>query len=118
MIAAALAQEAPVLLLDEPTTALDVRGRVEALRLLERLRREEKRTVVVVTHDIDLAARSCGRVVLLGAAAGPVVGSAEEVLRPERLEAAFGIAVRSFELPEGAGRVFVPSYAEGGEGGG
>jgi len=118
LIAAALAQEAPVLLLDEPTTALDVRGRVEALLLIERLRREEGRTVVVVTHDIDLAARSCGRVVLLGAAAGPVVGSTEDVLRPERLAAAFGIAVRSFDLPEGAGRVFVPSYAGDREGDG
>jgi len=115
LIAAALAQEAPILLLDEPTTALDVRARVEALSLLERLRKEEGRTVVMVTHDIDLAARSCDRVVLLGAPAGPVVGSAEDVLRPERLEAAFGIAVRSFDLPEGAGRVFVPSYSEGRE---
>jgi iron complex transport system ATP-binding protein len=118
LIAAALAQEAPVLLLDEPTTALDVRGRVETLSLLERLRRDERRTVVLVTHDIDLAARACGRVVLLGAAAGPVVGSADDVLEPARLEAAFGIPVRSFELPDGAGRVFVPTPAAGGGGGG
>jgi iron complex transport system ATP-binding protein len=111
LIAAALAQEAPVLLLDEPTTALDVRGRVETVSLLERLRRDEHRTVVIVTHDIDLAARSCRRVVLLGAAGGPVVGSTDEVLEPARLEAAFGIPVRSFELPDGAGRVFVPSPA-------
>ena len=123
MIAAALAQEAPVLLLDEPTTALDVRGRVETVALLEQLRRAERRTVVIVTHDIDLAARVCDRVVLLGAAGGPLVGRTDEVLEPGRLEAAFGIPVRSFELPDGGGRVFVPAPAAerpvgGGEGGG
>ena len=110
LIASALAQEAPVLLLDEPTTALDVRGRVEALALLDRLRREEQRTVVLVTHDIDLAARFCTRVLLLGAPVGPVEGTAGEVLCPERLEAAYGIPVRVFDLPGDAGRVFVPEY--------
>lgn len=110
LIAAALAQEAPVLLLDEPTTALDIRGRVEAVTLVERLRRDEGRTVVVVTHEIDLAARACSRVLLLGGPEGPVVGATEEVLLPERLEAAFGIPVRSFDLPNGAGRVFVPAF--------
>lgn len=114
LIAAALAQEAPVLLLDEPTTALDLRGRVEAVGLLERLRREEGRTVVLVTHDINLAQRACGRVLLLGAAGGPVDGPRDEVLRPERLAAAFGIGVHAVDLPGDGGRVFVPEYAAGG----
>ncbi len=111
VIASALAQEAPVLLLDEPTTALDVRVRVEAMTLLERLRREERRTVVLVTHDLDLAARFCSRVLLLGAPGGPVVGPCDDVLRAERLEAAFGIPVRVVELPDAGGKVFVPEYA-------
>jgi len=115
LIASALAQEAPVLLLDEPTTALDVRARAETLALLGRLRRDEGRTVVLVTHDIDLAQRACGRVLLLGSPSGPVEGSREEVLRPEVLGGAFGIGVRVYDLPDGAGRVFVPDDA--GEGG-
>jgi len=113
LIASALAQEAPVMLLDEPTTALDLRGRVEAVALLDRLRREEGRTVVLVTHDIDLAQRSCGRVLLLGAAGGPIEGPRDEVLRSERLEAAYGIAVQVVDLPGEGGRVFVPAFGAG-----
>jgi len=112
VIASALAQEAPVLLFDEPTTALDVRARVEAMTLIERLRLEERRTVVLVTHDIDLAARFCARVLLLGAPGGPVVGANDDVLRPDRLEAAYGIPVRVVELPDAGGKVFVPEYAQ------
>ncbi|MBI5486058.1 MAG: ABC transporter ATP-binding protein [Deltaproteobacteria bacterium] len=111
LIASALAQEAPVLLLDEPTTALDLRGRVEAVALLGRLRCEDRRTVVLVTHDIDLAHRTCERVLLLGAPQGPVEGPRDEVLRSDRLEAAYGIGVRVLDLAGGAGKAFVPAYA-------
>ena len=112
LIASALAQEAPVLLLDEPTTALDVRGRVEAVALLGRLRCEDRRTVVLVTHDIDLAQRSCERVLLLGAPEGPVEGPRDEVLRSDRLEAAYRIGVRVVELPDGEGKAFIPAYGK------
>ncbi|MDI7269443.1 MAG: ABC transporter ATP-binding protein [Myxococcota bacterium] len=112
MIAAALAQEAPVLLMDEPTTALDLRARWETLGLLERLRVEEARTLVVVTHDIDLAARSCGRVLLLGAPPGAIEGPASEVLVPERLGAAYGVGIRAVEVPGEPVPLFVARRAD------
>jgi iron complex transport system ATP-binding protein len=113
LIASALAQEAPVLLLDEPTTGLDMRARLETLALLGRLRGDEGRSVVLVTHDVDLAMRSCPRVLLLGGPRGAIEGPRDEVLQPANLEQAYGVAVRAFDLPDGGGRVFVP-----GDGGG
>src|SRR6202008_817889 len=56
-IALALAQETPFLFLDEPTTFLDIGFQIEVLDLVSRLNREEGRTVVMVLHDLNLAAR-------------------------------------------------------------
>jgi iron complex transport system ATP-binding protein len=118
IIASALAQRAPVLLLDEPTTALDLRARCETTELLDRLRGREGLAVVLVTHDLDLACRTCGRALLLGPGADPVEGPAAEVMTPERLEAAFGVEVRVLDVPGDAIRVHVPVLARPRPGGG
>lgn len=65
VIAAALAQAPDVLLLDEPTTALDLKYQFEIAALLQRLNRERGTTMIVSTHDLNLAASICERVVLL-----------------------------------------------------
>jgi iron complex transport system ATP-binding protein len=65
VIAGALAQASDVLLLDEPTTALDLRYQFEIAALLRELNRDRRTTMVVSTHDLNLAASICGRVVLL-----------------------------------------------------
>jgi len=84
-IAAALAQEAELLVLDEPTTHLDPRHQGEVASLLARLVRDGHRTVVAASHDLTFAALVADRVV--GLAAGRVVaaGSPAEILRPEVL---------------------------------
>ncbi|MFD1809629.1 ABC transporter ATP-binding protein [Gemmobacter lanyuensis] len=64
-IAMALAQEAPLLLLDEPTAALDLAHAHEVMALLRRLADQEGRAVVVVLHDVNLAARFADRIVAL-----------------------------------------------------
>ncbi|WP_210650529.1 ABC transporter ATP-binding protein [Nocardioides sp. SYSU D00065] len=93
LIARALAQEATHLLLDEPTNHLDIRYQHEVLGIVAGLAHDLHRTVVVVLHDLNLAARYCDDVVLLGggriAASGPV----EEVLVPEVLEPVYGIGI-------------------------
>jgi len=90
MLGRALAQEAPVLLLDEPTTALDLKHRHAVLRAFAALRG----TVVLSTHDLDLAAAACPRVVML--AGGRVVadGPPGEVITVARLREVFGVDVR------------------------
>lgn len=56
-IAMALAQDTPLILLDEPTTYLDMAHQLEILELLERLNKEKQKTIVIVIHDLNLAAR-------------------------------------------------------------
>ena len=96
LVARALAARAPALLLDEPIANLDVR---HAFELLEILRAEAQagKTVVVALHDLNLAARYAQRFVLLREGRVLVAGGAEEVLRPEQLRAAFGVAAQACE---------------------
>ena len=65
VLARALAQEAPVLLLDEPTSSLDIGHALEVLEILDELRRHERLTVVTALHDLTLAGRFADRLVLL-----------------------------------------------------
>jgi iron complex transport system ATP-binding protein len=100
MVARALAQDAPVLLLDEPTAHLDLAHRVQVLGLARELAREG-RAVLAVSHDLSLLARAADRLALL--ADGRVeVGPPEELLRPERLRAAFGLETEVLRSSDGA----------------
>jgi len=89
LIARALAQEAPVLLLDEPTAHLDLHHRLQVLGLLRELAREG-RTVLVISHDLTLVARFCDRLALLSQGRLEV-GPPAELLQPERLRAGFDL---------------------------
>lgn len=93
-IAMALAQEADVLLLDEPTTYLDVSAAHELMSLVRRLVAERGTTVVAVLHDIDLALRFCDEVAVLGRERPTRLlaqGSPGEVAGGPALPAAFGV---------------------------
>lgn len=90
VFARALAQETPILLLDEPTSSLDINHQIGTLSMAQGLTREGK-TVVAAIHDLDLAARFCDRLALLADGKLVAVGSPETVLTAERLEATFGI---------------------------
>lgn len=93
IIARALAQEAPVLLLDEPTTALDLGHQQEVLLLLDRLR-HEGRTVVSTMHDLTMAGQFADRIILL--ANGRIVadGIAADVLTEQNLAMHYNANVR------------------------
>jgi iron complex transport system ATP-binding protein len=94
VIARALAQAAPILLLDEPTTALDIGHQQQALELVERLRREEGLTVVAAMHDLTLAAQYGDRVVLVDRGRVVADGAARDVLTAARVESLYGASVR------------------------
>ena len=108
LIARALAQESTHLLLDEPTNHLDVRYQHEVLDLARSLATEGGRTVVIVLHDLNLAATYCDRVMLLQAGKVVGVGTPDEVLVPELLEPVYEVAVRRFELGDGFQLAFRP----------
>lgn len=84
-IARALAQEAPVLVLDEPTTFLDIAHEMAVFELLDELA-NEGRTVLLVSHQLNLVARFASQIVLLSAGTVAASGSAAEVMRGDVLE--------------------------------
>lgn len=90
-IAMTLAQATPVILLDEPTTFLDLSHQIEVLQLLERLNREEGRTIVMVVHDLNHATRHASHLVALKAGAVAAAGPPAEVVTPALLREVFGV---------------------------
>ena len=85
VIASALAQASDMLLLDEPTASLDLGYQFEIATLLRRLNAERKTTMIVSTHDLNLAAALCERVVLLKQGRVIAQGSTEETLTTEHI---------------------------------
>ncbi len=100
-IARALCQEPEILLLDEPTASLDLSHQIRLMDLMERLKREKALTVVMVSHDVNLAAMYADRLLLLGNGRVARMGLPAEVLTPRDLEAAYGCRVMVDESPFG-----------------
>ncbi|MFB7084550.1 siderophore ABC transporter ATP-binding protein CdtA [Streptomyces sp. NPDC056296] len=92
-LASCLAQETGVLLLDEPTTYLDLRYQIELLDLIRDLADDHGTAVGVVLHDLDQAAAVADRITLLEAGRIVADGPPEDVLTPERLSAVYGIRI-------------------------
>lgn len=90
-IAMTLAQETGILLLDEPTTYLDVRHQIDLMALVERLRDEHGMTIVMVLHDLNQAARHADRVVALREGRVRADGTPREVLTAAVLREVFGV---------------------------
>jgi iron complex transport system ATP-binding protein len=103
VLARALAQEAPILMLDEPTTALDLGRQQQALELIDSLRGDGL-TVVSTLHDLTLAGQYADRLVLLDRGAVVAQGVPEDVLSVENLESYYDASVR---VVREEGRVFV-----------
>jgi iron complex transport system ATP-binding protein len=110
MFARALVQDPEILLLDEPTSHLDLRHRIDVLRIVRRLARRG-RGALVVSHDLALAARTCDRIVVLGEGRVLADGEPGAVLSPALLREAFGIDADIVSAPDGAPLV-VPRMSE------
>lgn len=98
-IAMALAQETPILLLDEPTTYLDIAHQQEVLELVRRLNRQEGRTVVMVLHDVNHAARVADFAVAMRQGRVLAAGPPAEVFHPGLLQAVFGVSCDVLPCP-------------------
>ena len=90
MVARALAQDTPLLLLDEPTAHLDLINRVQVLTLLRALTTDHPRSLLFSTHELDLALRTCDRLWLLDRRGTLTTGLPEELVLDGTLTAAFG----------------------------
>lgn len=118
-IAMALAQQTDVLLLDEPTTYLDVSHQVEVLDLLTDLNRTRGTTIVMVLHDLNLAARYADHLVALAGGRLHAAGEPHTVLTEENVRAVFGldcsvitdpVSGRPLMLPIGRHHVAAPTH--------
>jgi iron complex transport system ATP-binding protein len=101
VLARALAQQTPVLLLDEPTTALDLGHQQQVMELVDRLRLADGLTVVTTLHDLSLAGQYADTLVLLSAGRVAAAGGPAEVLTKDTVDAHFGARVRVAPGPDG-----------------
>jgi iron complex transport system ATP-binding protein len=105
-IARALAQDTQIVLLDEPTSFLDLKHQVSMYDLLKRVQLQKSKTVVAITHDINLAAQYCEEILLLGIDNSYLIGKAKDVFRHEQIERVFG--VKTFTGEVGEEKFFLP----------
>lgn len=98
-MAMAIAQETPLLLLDEPTTFLDIKHQMEIIELVQRLNTEGGRTIVMVLHDINEAARASHRIVAMRDGAIIREGTPPEILDRELISDLYGVECDIFRQP-------------------
>lgn len=108
-IAMALAQETPILLLDEPTTFLDLAHQIEVMDLISRLVTEGGRTVVAVLHDLNQAARYADRMIMLKAGRMAAAGSPDTVMTAQIIADVFGVAATIVADPVAGTPMCIPT---------
>jgi iron complex transport system ATP-binding protein len=115
LIARALAQEPEILLLDEPTTNLDIHHQIQLLDLIKRLAIKKELTVILAIHDLNLAVRYCDQLILLDDGQQKGVGKPEKVLSEDNLQTVFGIEAKLYQDPWGYWAFSVRSGKNGGK---
>ncbi|NKB82490.1 MAG: ATP-binding cassette domain-containing protein [Nitrospirales bacterium] len=109
VIARALVQEPQILLLDEPTAFLDLHHQLDIARIIQRLNHERGLTVILVSHDLNLASQYCDQLMLLDHGHIVKTGTPEEVIRPDVLAQVYGCTVLVDRHPQsGMPRVSLP----------
>ncbi len=108
-IAMALAQETPLLLLDEPTTYLDIAHQVEILDLCARLHEERGRTLVAVLHDLNQAARYASHLIAMREGQVMAAGSPKDIVTAKLVQDVFGLLCRVIDDPETCTPLIVPA---------
>jgi iron complex transport system ATP-binding protein len=98
-LARALAQEPSILLLDEPTSNLDIRHQIDILALVHMLAQDRHLGVIIAIHDLALAARFCDRLILLHKGTMVAEGTPENVLTPDNLALAFAVHAHPYYDP-------------------
>ncbi|CAM5352725.1 MULTISPECIES: ABC transporter ATP-binding protein [Streptomyces] len=108
-IAMALAQQTPLLLLDEPTTFLDIQHQIEVLDLCAQLHEEQGRTLVAVLHDLNQAARYASHLIAMRDGEVVAAGTPSSVVTAELVERVFGVRCQVIPDPETGTPLVVPA---------
>ena len=109
LIARALAQETPIMLLDEPTAHLDIRSQISVLNLIQSLVKEYKKTIFLSIHDINLASQYCDHLGILKHNKIVLSGIPEEVMVKEKLESVYEIPIYVTKNPLNNKIIVIPS---------
>ena len=112
ILARALAQDAPVMILDEPTNSLDLFYQVSLLDLERRICREKQLAVIIILHDLNLAARFADRIAILNGGMIAECGTPSEVLREDLLSVIYGTPIRVLRDPS-EGLIIIPRKTAG-----
>ena len=104
LIARAMAQDTPLILLDEPTTHLDLFHKVQILKLLRELAHNQKKTIVFTTHEIDLAIQLCNKILILDGKQNPF-GEPCELIQQKHFERLFPLEMVLFDAKTGSFKV-------------
>jgi len=107
-IAMSLAQETSLLLLDEPTTYLDIAHQEEVLELIRYLNEHEGKTIAMVLHDVNEAARYSDHVIAMRNGAVVALGTPAEVINPDTVQAVFGVSTEVITDPHTGAPVCLP----------
>jgi len=113
-LALVLAQETPVLLLDEPTTYLDIAHQIEVLDLCAELHEERGHTLVAVLHDLNQACRYATDLIVMRDGEIVAQGAPQAIVTAELVEATFGLPCRVVADPESGTPMVVPLWRRGG----
>ncbi|MFC7845116.1 ABC transporter ATP-binding protein [Streptomyces sp. NPDC057382] len=108
-IAMALAQQTPLLLLDEPTTFLDIQHQIDVLDLCAELHEEQGRTLVAVLHDLNHAARYAAHLIALRGGRVVAEGAPKDIVTAELVEEVFGLRCQVIDDPETGTPLVVPA---------
>lgn len=112
MIARALAQDTPVILLDEPTAHLDLPNRIDIIRLLRKLARETQKAIIMSTHELDLALQAADKIWLMAMENTTYAGSPEDLVLNDVFGKAFTKEGIEFDKSHGVFKVVEPHSAE------
>lgn len=111
-VARALAQEPSVLLLDEPTSHLDITHQIRILDLIKRLNRTMNLTVIMVIHDLNLASEYCNRLIMIDNSAVYTDGKTAEVLTTEHIQKVYSTKVHIMQNPHSNKPLIIPITGE------
>ncbi|UII75521.1 ABC transporter ATP-binding protein [Flagellimonas sp. HMM57] len=104
LIARAMAQDTPIILLDEPTTHLDLYHKVQILKLLQQLAHEQQKTIIFTTHEIDLAIQLCDKILILDGHENPF-GEPCKLIEQKHFEHLFPSEMVQFDAKTGSFKV-------------
>lgn len=108
ILARALAQSTPVLLMDEPTSHLDLRYQIEFLELTRELSKSQGKTILIALHDLNLAARFGDILMAMKDGEVAALGPVKDILQPKLIEKIYGLPVEVFQSPKQDQTIIMP----------